>query len=158
MTNPKPNTARKITILVALGAATAALYYWSRPGKPPPAAIGATGPTQQLQSTTPSPRLTVPLLAETNQPIRLRLAADTLKLSINSAVSRQQFNELRQYLGAVPKDAAVAAIESFLDTKDDAPSLLDFKIGAHGFLTDPSSLRVFLLDQLGQLDPAAAAA
>ena len=48
-------------------------------------------------------------------------------------------------------------IREFLDSKADAASGLGFKVGADGFLTEHPSLRVWLLDQLAQIDPAGAA-
>jgi len=72
--------------------------------------------------------------------------------------SRQRLEELRKSLENMdPKDAS-RAIRDFLDSKADAPSHLGFKIGAEGFLSASPSLRVFLLDYLGQIDPKAAAA
>ena len=50
-----------------------------------------------------------------------------------------------------------AAIRRFLDSKTDASTRQGFKIGAKGFLNEAPTLRTFLLDYLGQIDPAAAA-
>jgi hypothetical protein len=58
----------------------------------------------------------------------------------------------------LPHEAAVAAIRAALQSGLDAPSGLGFKIGAGGGLAEAPSLRVFLLDQLAQMDPAAAVA
>ena len=52
----------------------------------------------------------------------------------------------------------VGEIEAALDSKRDAATQLGFKIGADGTLTEAPSQRVSLLDRLGQMDPAAAAA
>jgi len=57
----------------------------------------------------------------------------------------------------MPKDYASAGIQDFLNSKADATTYLGFKVGQNGFLTASPSLRVFLLDYLAQVDPAAAA-
>jgi hypothetical protein len=50
------------------------------------------------------------------------------------------------------------AIRAFLDSKMDTPTGQGFKIDRNGFLSEAPTLRTFLLDQMGQQDPAAAAA
>ncbi|MGD0411249.1 MAG: hypothetical protein ABSC18_06060 [Verrucomicrobiota bacterium] len=57
----------------------------------------------------------------------------------------------------MPKDKAVLAIRQFLDSKADAPTHLGFKVGGGGWLDDAPTLRIFWLDELARLDPAAAA-
>jgi hypothetical protein len=58
----------------------------------------------------------------------------------------------------MPVSAAVGAIREFLDSKADAPTYLGFKLGSGGLLEEAPTLRTFLLDEMGRLDPAAAAA
>jgi hypothetical protein len=71
--------------------------------------------------------------------------------------SRQLFADLRRALANLSPGSASAVIQEFLRSGANAPSHLDFKIGPDGFLAEPSSLRVFLLDYLGRVDPAAGA-
>lgn len=72
--------------------------------------------------------------------------------------SRGVFAELHGILSGMSREAASTTLRSLLDSNVDAPSQLDFSVGPDGFLKQPSSLRVFLLDQLGRVDRAAAAA
>jgi hypothetical protein len=65
---------------------------------------------------------------------------------------------LRQALAGATTNEAVPAIRSFLDSRADAPTGKNFKVGAKGALTEAPTLRTFLLDYLGTIDPAAAAA
>jgi len=53
---------------------------------------------------------------------------------------------------------AVTAIRRFLDSKADTPTGLGFKLAGKGALASAPTLRTFLLDYLGQADPAASAA
>jgi hypothetical protein len=71
--------------------------------------------------------------------------------------ARPDLDQLRRALLSAPPADAVAAIRSFLDGKTDAPTGLGFKVGAKGLLNDAPTLRVFLLDCLSRVDPAAAA-
>ena len=57
----------------------------------------------------------------------------------------------------MPKKEAVAAIRRFLDTKSDASTRLGFKVASNGLLDQAPTLRTFLLDELGRIDPSAAA-
>jgi hypothetical protein len=57
----------------------------------------------------------------------------------------------------MPKAAAAAAIRKFLDSKADASTRLGFKVAGNGLLDEAPTLRTFLLDELGRVDPAAAA-
>jgi hypothetical protein len=71
---------------------------------------------------------------------------------------RETLGQFRQALAAATPAEAAAAIRRFLDLKLDARTGQSFKVGAHGFLDSAPTLRTFLLDYLGQIDPAAAAA
>jgi hypothetical protein len=69
----------------------------------------------------------------------------------------QSLAELRQILSAAPSSEVSTAIRQFLDSKADATTGLGFKINGAHFLDQAPTLRVFLLDYLEQIDPAAAA-
>jgi hypothetical protein len=57
----------------------------------------------------------------------------------------------------MPQDEAVAWIESYLSSGRDQATGLEFELGPGGAMSGWPSLRVFLLDQLLVIDPAAAA-
>jgi hypothetical protein len=65
--------------------------------------------------------------------------------------------QLHAELNAANASEAVAAIRQFLDSKVDANIGQGFRPGAQGTLAEAPTLRVFLLDELAHLDPAAAA-
>jgi hypothetical protein len=71
--------------------------------------------------------------------------------------ARQQLAELRAAFSAMPKSSAVAAIRQSLDSKVDSGTKLGFKVARTGWLDDAPTMRTFLLDELGRLDPTAAA-
>ena len=75
----------------------------------------------------------------------------------DAAAGRRRLSELRQAFSAMPTNAAVSAIRQMLDSKTDNPTHLGFKVAANGLLDEAPTLRTFLLDELGRLDPAAAA-
>ena len=86
----------------------------------------------------------------------LKQASEKLKgLDANGA--REELEALRAALAAMPTNEAVALIRQFLDSKADAPTHLGFKIAGHGWLDEAPTMRTFLLDELGRIDPAAAA-
>ena len=84
-------------------------------------------------------------------------AAAQLTNAQDTAAKKRALEELRRALASGDKTEASAAIRKFLDSKADASMGLGFKIGAHGVLTETPTLRTYLLDYLGQIDPAAAA-
>ncbi|HOX58470.1 MAG TPA: hypothetical protein P5205_15530 [Candidatus Paceibacterota bacterium] len=89
---------------------------------------------------------------------QLRAAKVALANASDAAGKQQALAVLRQaLLGGSANDTA-AAIRQLLDSKADAPTGQGFKVGGGGSLTEAPTLRTFLLDQLGRLDPAAAAA
>ena len=88
---------------------------------------------------------------------RLRAAAADLANASDAASQKQALALLRQTLASSPASEASAAIRRFLDSKADAATGQGFKIGAKGFLNEAPTLRTFLLDYLGQIDPVAAA-
>ncbi len=70
----------------------------------------------------------------------------------------RRIRDLRQTLFSMPADEAVASIMELLRSGYDLPSGGLFASGEGGRLADAGSLREHLLDWLGQLDPATAAA
>src|SRR6266567_6387377 len=88
----------------------------------------------------------------------LRSAQAALHTAQDAGSKRQQLAALRQALSSMPSKNVTIAIRKFLDSKADAGTGQGFKIGGHGVLSEAPTLRAMLLDQLGQIDPAAAAA
>ena len=84
-------------------------------------------------------------------------AADALSESPSQAHAAGVFRDLRAELAGLPEDEAVEAIQAFLATGRDERTRLPFGVGREGRLDTAPSLRVFLLDELGSLDAAAAA-
>jgi hypothetical protein len=80
-----------------------------------------------------------------------------LASGLSTEEARRELNKLRQYLRTLRPDAAAAALTAFLAERTDARSGLDFKISASGQLNEAPSLRVWLLDCLGEIDRDAAA-
>jgi hypothetical protein len=89
---------------------------------------------------------------------QLKAVAAELAAARQKGSGQESLGRLRQSLAAAPVPEAVAAIRRFLDSKADAPTGLGFKVDGKGSLTAAPTLRTFLLDYLGQVDPAAAAA
>ncbi len=88
---------------------------------------------------------------------QLEAAAADLASGRGKGSGWERLARLRQALAAAPAPEAVSAIRRFLDCKADAPTGQGFKLDGKGSLTAAPTLRTFLLDYLGQLDPAAAA-
>ena len=71
--------------------------------------------------------------------------------------ARALCEKLRSDLNSLPRPEAARRIREFLDSGEDASTRLPFTLEADGTLKTAPSLRVFLLDLLGQLDPQSAA-
>ncbi|MBN2505519.1 MAG: hypothetical protein JXQ71_02375 [Verrucomicrobia bacterium] len=147
---------RRLALGLALLGGLVALAFWRwPPAKPPPAPdspgkhLGTTTATGNTDSAAPSAAVEL---------ATSELGAVRRDLAQTPATATRQLAELRRFLGGLPPAAAAAAIRAFLDSKADAPTALGFRIRAGGSLEEAPSLRVFLLDYLAQVDPAAAAA
>ncbi len=148
----------RLLLSLAGGMVALALVVWlahrqPEPGRQsPPAAttsLPKTAPAQSTANTTASP-------ADKGDH-RLQEACEALRKESDPRIIRLRLAELRQGLSAMPTNAAVAAIRQFLDSKADASTHLGFKLASNGTLDEAPTLRTFLLDELGRLDPAAAA-
>lgn len=80
-----------------------------------------------------------------------------MKSFSDAKAARIRLAELRKKLSVMPDVAAADAIRKFLYSKADAATHLGFKLASNGSLDEAPTLRTFLLDELGRLDPAAAA-
>ena len=82
---------------------------------------------------------------------------DVLSAS-NAADRNQAIRTFQQWLSSLPKDQAAGVIRQFLASRQDAPTGQGLQLNADGSLRQPPTLRTLLLDMLGKLDPAQAAA
>jgi len=64
---------------------------------------------------------------------------------------------LKQSLSSLAAEERVRLLKRFLDSRSDAPTSAEFKVGANGFLQSAPTLRTWALDYLAQTDPASAA-
>lgn len=87
---------------------------------------------------------------------RLKSAVAELKVNTDPEKSRTILRELRSLLDTLPPNVASQLVQDFLKSGQDAGTKLDITIKSGGGLGDASSLRVFLLDYLGQIDKPAA--
>lgn len=84
----------------------------------------------------------------------LRSALAALKGTTNPIETTKILADLRAYLDSLPTDLAGTVIRDFLaDPALNASTHIDFAIGKNGFLDGHPSLRIALLDWLGQIDP-----
>lgn len=159
-----PGNNLKWLLLISAGVAVALAFIWWPAHRtaelaPQPVAQNQIAPAQPAPS--PSAATNEPAAldkASASAPARSRLQAicDELR-SANAASARLKLAELRRQLAAMPVKAAVAEVRQFLDAKTDAATHLGFKLASNGTLDDAPTMRTFLLDELGRLDPAAAA-
>jgi hypothetical protein len=87
---------------------------------------------------------------------RLNAAVTELRGSNDPVKNRELLVELRKLLDSLPSNVASDLVQAFLKSGQDAGTKLDVTIKPGGALGDSSSLRVFLLDYLGQIDKPAA--
>lgn len=125
----------------------------------PPVEVGANSP--KINSAQKPP--TVSVLEKTNDVReapgnKLENAISSLKSAADAATAKRILAELHEILASMPTNAAVDVVRQLLDSKTDAATHLGFKVASNGLLDDAPTLRTFLLDELGRLDPAAAAA
>jgi hypothetical protein len=158
MTTPGKPARTQVAFLVLAGAlvAVCGTFWLSRPS-------GRQGDPTQTTPRRTEPSVTMDPAGTNRLPAPSVSAAVTdtqrnLSTSRDAAANQRQLDELRRVLATAPPASASAALREFLEAKADAPTGLAFKVGADGFLTDHPTLRVFLLDQLAQIDPAGAAA
>ena len=133
------------------------VVWWSRRGMGPTGAItiSSSAPAHRATSEASKPAAAVGVGGELDA--RLRAAAADIVKASDPPRQKQALALLRQALAYSSTSEASAAIRRFLDSKVDANTHQGFKIGAKGFLDEVPTLRTFLLDYLGQIDPAAAA-
>ena len=102
---------------------------------------------------------TLPVATETKQTVEqwLRSLASDLAVAPTADQKREVLSRLPQTNSALSTKDRSTGIRQFLDSRTDASTGQGFKIGGNGFLSEAPTLRAFLLDYLGRIDPAAAA-
>ena len=153
--------SRSLAAVLAAVAITTAIILWHRHSLQAPAAVVSAKRSDAAASPLPPSLVSKPPnridktvdVANRLDAILARLAA-----SQDADANRKLLVELRSYLASVPPQETSRAIQAFLAENKDAATKLDVTINAGGGLGDASSLRVFLLDYLGQLDRPAAGA
>ena len=135
---------RRYAVLFAvLALAGAGFFYSLFLGKSTRSDVPRTG-SSEVANPIPLPAPSSP-----DQPLLDRIGGLLAKLRRNGAVA-QDFALLRRALFEKPSDG-IAAILRFLATQEDAATGQGFAVGEGGVLEGAPTLRVFLLDLLGQL-------
>ena len=138
--------------VAALVVATVA-WWWLR--KTSPANPSATAGPQSVPSTIQSSSTATESKSTPAQ--LLQSAAGNLAAAQSADGKKQALARLREALATGSTNELPAAIRQFLNAKTDAATGQGFKIGGNGSLLEAPTLRAFLLDELGRLDPVAAA-
>lgn len=141
------------TVAALALAFVAVVLWWTT--RPTPARGTSATPTA-------TPAAPVVRSADSTQPddlaSRLARARTELKAQATPETVQTALAKLRDELLAAPAAAVVAALLAELRSGADVPTGLDFRVGAKGNLATWPTWRIWLLDVLGQVDPAAAAA
>lgn len=111
-----------------------------------------------IQVSLARPQINGAATAKASPSLDADLSAAAARMRAGSGSQKQTLDDLRQRLASMSASETSIALRNFLDSKTDAPTGRGFKIGKNGVLDDAPTLRTFLLDYLGQIDPAAAAA
>jgi hypothetical protein len=151
-----PNRPTTIVALVAAVLALGLILSKSmRPGAPHPASTVTTAPSAATVLNQGEPLLgPSPNVSKGTQP--LDDAAKELLSATDGSASRKILVRLKSYLLSLPKSVASRLIAEFLNEKTDAGTKLQFSIARNGLLSGAPTLRIYLLDLLAQIDPAAA--
>lgn len=147
---------------IVLGVVGIGLLLWQAQRKPDTDKVG----TKPQNSTPPDSQATVqrmdkaspkPIATIAMGKLALETALKRLKALGPENDPRKVLEDLRLTLSQLPPAEATKLVRGFLDAKLDAATRLDFKLRLGGALAEAPTLRVFLLDYLAQVDPAAAA-
>ncbi len=150
----------KLSLLFLLAVVSVGVWWFARPGSArrllgePASTRGASSSATPAGSTITAPGSTPRLTQKPAE--RLNDVLAQLAASPDAATSRRLLAELRTFLDALPAAVASREVQSFLAAGRDAATKLDVTVKPGGALGDASSLRVFLMDYLGQVDRAAA--
>jgi hypothetical protein len=159
-----PSRIARNRILLLLATATLMALVYSFPTRKTPDGRNA-GPSSS-ESSTSDERKTASATSDRSTKTRgqhdsrqLDLTVAALKGIDNVSEARQILSDLRSHLASLPAETAAGIIADFLrNPARDAATQIGFSIGKSGFLDGQPSLRVALLDWLGQIAPAQAGA
>lgn len=152
---PKGKRAASAILLAAAGVA----LWWSQ--APRPAPIGNPAPEVPVRRSTPdlgSERETAESSARTRMDRDWSSLLEWLRTvpAPSGEEVRLGLVQLRKDWSEIDPQVRAAMIARLLDTGEDLPTGLEFRVGVHGLLAGWPSLRVFLLDVLATSDPVAA--
>ena len=157
MKSPRTNAKWLLLSLAGVAVALALAFWFAR--RQPESVVQVHTPvatsSPKAISTASAANTTARPMAEGNR--ILQEACEALRKESDARSIRQKLAVLRQELSKMTKNEAVARIREFLDSKADAITHLGFKLASNGQLEEAPTLRTFLLDELGRLDPSAAA-
>ncbi len=145
-----------ILLVAALAVISFMLSRERKQGMPEPAGNAENVHPNVAASNTPAPSPNIPPPPSPME--RLEAVLAQLAASEDGNTNRKLLAELRQFLDGLPVEIASREVQSFLAASKDAPTKLDVTVTPGGLLGDASSLRVFLLDYLGQIDRSVAGA
>jgi hypothetical protein len=148
-----------VKILLGVFLVTAGMGVWFRSGK-----IVQKSQSSAIQLISSNTNAS-PIIEKVSQGIThvppvqadLQKIATSLTNSLDDNAARQLQAEFRCRLAAMPTNMAATAIKQMLESKEDGPTHLGFKIARNGLLDEAPTFRALLLDELARLDPAAAA-
>ena len=108
-----------------------------------------------------SETLSPPASALTNNSLPIepfRAAVERMGAAKSPRDNQDELTRLKSALAPLPPGEQSKLLRAFLASRKDAATGHEFKVGADGFLTEHPSVRIFAMDQLMRVDPAAAAA
>lgn len=139
-------------ILLLLGGS---LVWWRRPPPPERDSVSAEpagpGVPHDSRPAAPHPKLPDGALELAED---LRALRGLLVGGLPPAEAARRLEEIARRLRVLPPDLAAAVLILMLDEGLNAATGLPFKVGLGGNLETASTLRVWMLDLLGQVDPA----
>ncbi|MGV3532114.1 MAG: hypothetical protein ACO1QR_07065 [Chthoniobacteraceae bacterium] len=126
-----------VRLLLAVAGVVLAALYFRLGGNPDAAPKSTQTPAGSPLHATPSPHVAV---------------LENLRAELQSGQAGQpELEALRQRLLSLPPNQAIAEIRAFLASGKDTALRSEFEIGEGGALAGAPTLRVFLLDLLGQI-------
>ena len=123
---------------------------WHPPGRPP-------APVVPVDTTLPVNSIAHGPAQVQSLDDRLRAGLAGLSVATDAEARRKALAQIRAELSSASSNQAAAVIRRFLDDKADATTGQGFRLGGGGLLEEAPTFRVFLLDYLQRVDPAAAA-
>jgi hypothetical protein len=123
---------------------------WHPPGRPP-------APVVPVDTTLPVNSIAQGPAQVQSLDDRLRAGLAGLSVATDAEARRKALAQIRAELSSASSNQAAAVIRRFLDDKADATTSQGFRLGGDGLLEEAPTFRVFLLDYLQRVDPAAAA-